>query len=701
MSDRDQDVIEEARERFKRCAEWENDSREAWKADMRFNYGDNSNNWQWSEAQYGARTRANRPCQTVNRVKQYTLHIINDSLQNKASIEIRAVGEGASFKSAEIMSGIVRHIEYISNAQDAYYQASHDQVISGIGYWRLEADYIDSQSDSFDQEIYIRQISESLSVYVDPDVPRNSAGLEAKFAFIFSDVDRKELEKDYPKATISSSTTVLNENDTDYRQIWAGKSKVRCVEYFRIVHDADTLHVLPDGQTMRESDADDVKLLRKLSVKSRELAIPKVEWFKIAGDSVLEKRTLVGRFVPIIRVCGTETIIDGQLDRRGLIRDLIGPQQSLNWYTSGGIEYVAMQTKSSWTAPAESIEGYETYWNTANTINHAVLPYKALDDEGNALPTPQRVDPPSYPAAFQEGRTAAIADMQLTSGMTEALMGDPGNERSGSGIAERQRASVNSTYAFPDRLANALRAAGQIIIEWLPHIYDTSRVLKILALDGTQQTIQVDPNHPQAHQDVPGLDSESISPQQVAAIFNPSVGTYDVVAEVGPQFSTRRQEAFNALSDIMAQNEGLASSVMDIWALTADFPYSDVLAERFRNMLPPQATGQVNPQVQELQGLLGQQHMAMIEQQEKIKRLESKALNESAQKEIDIQKARTDLLSVLGKLDPTGVIPLTREYISQLTGNQANALVAAHAIEQQELEIALKAMLPSGPDQPQ
>lgn len=689
------DVLAEARERFRRCATIENDAREAWKADMRFNYGDDINNDQWDSDLYSARNKMKRPCQTVNRTKQYTQHVINDSLQNKAAIKIRAVGDEATYKSAEIMEGIVRHIEYISNSQDAYFQASHDQVISGIGYWYLETDYIDGES--FDQEIYIRQIPDALSVYIDPEVKRNSAGEDAKFGFIFSDANKKELERDYPDVSFSTSATVLNEADQDYRHIYTGMDTVRVVQYFRMIDEPDTLHVLSDGSTMKESESADPKSLRRISMKSRDVKQSKCQWFKIAGDHVLEQRDLVWKFIPIVRVCGTETFIDGQLDRRGVVRDLRGPQKALNWYTSGGIEYVAMQTKSSWIASAESIEGYETYWNTSNTVNHAVLPYRALDEEGKPLLPPTRVDPPAYPAAFSDGRNAAIADMQLTSGMTDAQMGDNGNERSGAGIDARAKQAANSIYAFPERLANALAHTGRLIISAIPKIYDTPRTMKILAIDNTPTTIQVNPAAPTAHQDIQGADAESISPNQVAMIFNPSVGKYDVIATAGKQYSTARREAADALGDMMAQNEGLADKVMDIWASLQDFPTADILAQRFRNMLPPQATGMINPQVQQLQQAVQEAAMHNAQLDGKNKQLESKALAEATQKEIDIQKAKTEFLSVLFKADPEGGKAFARHQMSQMGGVSANILVAAQSIEEQELQSALSAMAPQTP----
>jgi hypothetical protein len=58
----------------------------------------------------------------------------------------------------------VRHIEYISDADVAYDTACDNQVTHGEGYWRILTDYEDE--DSFDQEIYIRRIRNSFSVYL-------------------------------------------------------------------------------------------------------------------------------------------------------------------------------------------------------------------------------------------------------------------------------------------------------------------------------------------------------------------------------------------------------------------------------------------------------------------------------------------------------------------------------------------------------
>jgi hypothetical protein len=73
---------------------------------------------------------------------QHCLQIINDGKQNKPGVNIRPVGDTASYEAAQIFQEVIRHIEYISNAENVYDNASEFQVYAGIGYWRIITDYV-------------------------------------------------------------------------------------------------------------------------------------------------------------------------------------------------------------------------------------------------------------------------------------------------------------------------------------------------------------------------------------------------------------------------------------------------------------------------------------------------------------------------------------------------------------------------------
>jgi hypothetical protein len=120
--------------------------------------------YQWDKWVIGDRMTNSRPCLTINKTQQHNLQIINDGKQNKPGVTIRPVGGDASFEAAQVFQEVVRHIEYISNAENVYDYAAQFQVNAGWGYWRVVIEPI--ADDSFDKEIFIRRIKDPRSVYI-------------------------------------------------------------------------------------------------------------------------------------------------------------------------------------------------------------------------------------------------------------------------------------------------------------------------------------------------------------------------------------------------------------------------------------------------------------------------------------------------------------------------------------------------------
>src|SRR6185503_15508478 len=160
-------IIAEAKQRFAYCEEWEGDARKGFIEDLKFANADPDNNWQWDDQLRTYRQDRRKPCLTINKTRQHNLQIINDAKQNKPGVNIRPVGDGATYDAAQTYEGVVRHIEYQSNAEAAYDTATSFQVQGGIGYWRVVTDYV--SNDSFDQEIFIKREKNPLQLFLDPD----------------------------------------------------------------------------------------------------------------------------------------------------------------------------------------------------------------------------------------------------------------------------------------------------------------------------------------------------------------------------------------------------------------------------------------------------------------------------------------------------------------------------------------------------
>lgn len=683
--DKDAAILRESRKRFNRCVDWEKSARALFESDIEFAEGDSDNLFQWPEA---VRTRMqdnDRALLTINKTKQHCLDIINDARQSRVAIKIRATGGGASAESAQVFAGVVRHIEYISNAAAAYQHALGFAVRGGIGYWRVVTDY--ANDDSFDQEVFIRPINDPLSVYLDPDIVQFD-GSDAGFGFVFTDSPKDEYEARHPdhkEATGPSS--IFNAAET-----WAREDQVRMAEYFRRVEVSDKLLAYddpdkpaqqgqqPSQKVVRASDLEPelVKQLLALpSTKSRPIRSHKVEWFKIVGDTIVERGDWPGIYIPIVRCVGEETVIKKTLDRKGQTRALKDPQRMFNYNAVGSVEFGALQSKTPYVGPADAIEGFTQDWENANKQNLAFLAYNHRDDEGNEIPAPRRQEPPTGAPVFIQGMNDAAEWMRMVSGQYQADMGAPSNERSGAAINARQRQGDNATFHFLDHQGIAIRYTGKILLDLIPKIYDTERVLEIMSENGVPSKVKIDPSpdNKEAFQKV------AEDRDEVVAIFNPKVGKYEVESDVGPAFATQRQEAWNAYVQILTQNKDLVHLIGDLAFKCADFPGADEIAERLKRMVPQQALqdgpspdlAAAQQQIQQMQALMQQLAQKLADKTAE----NSSASEKNAVSAYEAQTRRLAALKEALLADPEGLIGLVKQVIAEAEATSGPGLAPA------------------------
>lgn len=611
----DNEILLEAKKRFKICEEWESQARVWFDYDYKFANADSNNMYQWDNWVVGDRQQNNRPCLTINKTQQHNLQIINDGKQNKPGVNVRPVGDEASFEAAQVFQEVVRHIEYISSAENVYDNAATFQVNAGWGYWRVTVEKI---AGTFDKEIFIRRIKDPRSVYLDPNI-NEVDGSDAWFGFIFDDMPKDLYEAQFPRFKDVGNSAFNNEYPG-----WIQRDTVRVCEYFRKLQTPDKLvyFVLPETQEpigpIKWSELDKEGRDMFNSIKARENNLPEedrtyqeedelseqIEWYKIAGNRIIDRNTKwLGKYIPIVRLVGTETVIDGIWDCKGHTRALLDPQRIYNINSSANVEFGALQAKAPVVAAQAAVEGFEEYYKNLNVNNPAWVPFNHVDEDGNPIPPPTRMPPPQSSPAYVQQMEIAQNEMMMVSGQYQAQMGENENAKSGVAINARQRQGDRATYHFIDNQAIAIRFTGKILIDLIPKVYDTKRVMRIEAKDNTIMNVTIDPSADQALQKVDNPNGEIPTDNQqqiVSLIFNPSVGMYDVQSDTGPSFATRRQEAFNALTQIAAQNKEFMGIAGDILWKVADFPEAQVLAQRWRKVIPKNITGDgIDPAIEQ------------------------------------------------------------------------------------------------------
>ncbi len=658
-------IVEEAKRFYNRTAEWEVDARRRFIEDVKFANGDSDNGYQWPSSIRRKRDVDDRPCLTMNVVRQHNNQITNQAAQAKSRIKVLALGNGATAESAQIVRQLIRHVEYQSNAVDAYKVGREFQVDGGIGWWRLVTDY--ASPDTFDQEIYIRSLQDPLSVFMDPDCQELDCS-DGKKALIFDAmVPRDQFEEAYPEFSTEANISPLGV--TSIGDDLVEKDHVMIAEYFRKVPKADILvSFVFEGErvTIRKSKLPASVASEVLSdpmTKTRPVYDDEVEWYLIAGERIVDQTIWPGKFIPLVRCLGRQTIIEGRLDRKGHTRQMKSAQHMYNWNASNQVEFGATQGKTPWVGPARAIEEYEGVWNTANTVNHSYLPYNDVDDNNPDTPIapPQRVEPPNFAPLYEKGMETAFNQMMMTSGQWQNQMGMGGNERTGKAISERQEQSDTSVYHFQDNYEGALRYTARQLIDLFPKIYDTKRVLLIQADDGTDISLEIDPSLQQVYQ-------QEMNHQQVVIrrLFNPKLGDYQIAPDVGPDMASKRQQSVDAMTLILTQNPALTGIIGDLLLRAMDFDEAQEAAQRLRRMVPPQALGQgPSQEEQQLQQTVGLLQTNLAKSLDAHGKDRVRLVGKDQMRDIDAYEAETKRMAALSKMLPTDMSGL-EQIIKQL-----------------------------------
>jgi hypothetical protein len=630
------------------------DSRAAELDDLRFMAGSSDNSYQWPSDVLSSRASSQgmsinaRPCLTINKLPQHVRQVTNDQRQNRPTGKVIPSDDYADIEVAEVFNGMVRHIEYASDADVAYDTACDNQVTYGEGYIRLLTEYCDD--NTFDQDIRIGRVRNSFSVYMDPMI-QDPTGADAQWCFITQDVTKDEYERQFPDASVRSIQE-QGVGDPSLSQ-WLSQDTVRIAEYFYIKHEPGTLNLYPDGLTAVDGSREDkvARLLFGKPTRTRAVDRKTVKWIKTNGFEVLQEQDWPGKWIPVIRVVGNEFEIDGELHISGLIRNAKDAQRMYNYWTSQEAEMLALAPKAPFIGYGGQFEGYESQWKTANVNNWPYLEVNAdaTDGLGNPLPLPQRAPPPLAQTGLIQAKMGASDDIKSTTGQYDSSLGATSNERSGKAILAREKQGDTGTYHYIDNLARAIRHVTRQCIDLIPKIYDTARIARIIGMDGEVSMARIDPMQPE-----PVRKIEDEEGNVIEKIYNPSVGKYDVVAVTGPAYATKRQEAAESMSQVLQGNPALWQVAGDLFVKNMDWPGAQEMSERLRKTIDPKilADDDKSPelqaaekQIEEMGGMLQQMQGALKNVEQSIEAQEMRTKQFEAQvKAYDAETKRIGIM---------------------------------------------------------
>lgn len=657
QDDASAELLAEARSRLQVAVSAFSETREFELDDLRFYAGNSDNQFQWPSdvlASRGSSVSGNttinaRPTLTINKLPQHVRQVTNEQRMNRPGIKVIPSDDDAQEEMAEVFNGVIRHIEYISDADVAYDTACENQVVQGEGFIRLLTDYCDE--NTFDQDIKIGRIRNSFSVYMDP-MMQDPTGADAKWCFITEDITKQEYERLYPDAMPISSLQNAGVGDKSFAQ-WIGEHTVRIAEYFYYENESRKLNLYPGNQTAFDGTPEDqqLRVFFGKPIRSRMSEMRRVKWCKTNGYEILEKSDWAGKWIPVVRVIGNEFEIEGRVHISGLVRNAKDPQRMYNYWVSQEAEMLALAPKAPFIGYGGQFEGYEQQWKSANTQNWPYLEVNpdVTDGQGAPLPLPARAQPPMASSGLLQAKMGASEDIKASTGQYDASLGMTSNERSGKAILARQREGDVGTYHYVDNLARAIRHVGRQLVDLIPKIYDTERIARIIGEDGESETVKINPMQPTAVNKI--VDEEG---NVIDKIYNPAVGKYDVKVITGPGYATKRQEALESMAQLLQGNPQLWQVAGDLFVKNMDWPGADDLAARLARTIDPKilnaeededpalqaAKQQIEQMGQEMQQMY--QMLQNVQKSMEARDLQIKEFSARAKAATDEYKAETD-----------------------------------------------------------
>lgn len=587
---------------------------------------------QWPEQVRLDREREGRPCLTINRLPSFIRQVVNDSRMNTPQIKVKPVDDNADPDTAEIYSGLIRNIEYVSQADIAYDTALESAVTCGMGYFRICTDY--AGETEFAQDIFIKRVTNPLSVVFDA-YSESLDGADWRHAFLVEWIHKDEFRRRFGKRADPASFSGSVVDGLEFMHA----DMVRIAEFWEIVETPGKLLLLSDGSVLTEADylkphpalgmpvKDIMDSLGIGVARTRKTTMRSVKQ-RILGADVLEEEDWAGKHIPIVPVFGDEIFVDGRRYLKSLIRDAKDAQQMLNYWRTASTELVALAPKAPFIGPTGFAKTDAKKWNTANVKS---WPYIEFD---GAIP-PQRQPFAGPPAGALQEALNASDDIKSILGIYDASLGARSNETSGRAIMARQREGDVSTFHFVDNLAKSIAHAGRILVDLIPKIYDTERIVRVIGYDGETENV--------------GLKTQTTY-KGVERVFDLGVGKYDVAVDTGPSFTTQREEAATQMIELLRSFPAAAPVIGDLLAKNLNWPGADEIAKRLQAMLPPQIKAldqsdlppEALAKISQLENQLKQMSQAMQQGMGEFQKVVRELESLKADKAIDAAKVQVD-----------------------------------------------------------
>jgi hypothetical protein len=588
---------------------------------------------QWEESMINARGES-RPRVVVNLLEQHIQQVVNQNRQNRPGGKVSPVDNQADPDIAEIIEGLIRHIEYASNADRAYDTAIQYCITGALGYWGLDLDF--AGPDTLDQELKVVRCADPKLWMIDP-ASIEPDGADARWFMELKRFSREEFEDQFPN---SEAAMTDFSPPTDYAD-WIDNDGVWLCNYWEVKTKKRKLaRVSANGQSqdvfLDELDKEDQAAVEAEADAVRDVDYPHVCCYLINGLEVLDETVWPGTRIPRYPAYGNERYVQGQRRLKSLISDSLEPQRMLNYHESLNVEAIALAPTPKWLMPEGADEGHETDWSNPNKARNKVLHWRQTS-WGEAVPPVWQVFEPKS-QAMDIGAARAQEYIKSTTGQFDPSLGnvDPG-ARSGKAIQALQAQGANATSHFAASLIPGLTRMYRDIIEVLGQVYKPGQVVQIIGADQAQKVMQVGQTLGQNTHGGKSLDF--------------TTGRYDVTVSVGPSQQSQREEANEFAETLLQSPAGQNPQVAPkLTALITKLKQLGPIGDQIQELLDPKPKQNDPAQVQQQMQQMQQINEQLTQELHRVSQvIETKQIEQQGQ--VKLEDAKFEHALVLKKID--------------------------------------------------
>lgn len=648
---------------------------------------------QWEEDEKDMLITNNKVALTSNKLATLSNSLSGEQQQNTPQLQVTPMSN-CTEETAYFREIILKDIVFSTDSNTVYQVSGSQASIGGFGAFAVGTDYL--QEDSFDQDIVTSHFKDSTRAYWDIGA-ENISKIDGMYGGYISRITRQKFRELYGKqveekimtesgitATESEIALATQPEMTDDPFSWADDESITINDFFLRKFKKETIYKLSNGKTVNQEEMDDI-ISQSQSINDMESMLPaegieelnsvpeedveeelltlwsegeqirieekreikksRIMHYRIAGEFVLEESEFPSDDIPVIFV-DQKSYYDknGKQVCRSFFDDCVDTQRYINYLRTQSAYILKISRYDQFMGSKENVRGLDTERNWQDPTNiQGMLTY----DESPQGNKPEQIRPPELSQSLFQQYQLAIEDLYSSTGLYPTRMGQQGNEVSGEAINARTRQGSYVTQGAFTSVNRAIEAAGVIINQMIPKVYDSERVISLMTPDEGMKTITINKQ----------------SDEYGAFIENDiRKGTYQVRLKPGPSYEGQKQEALMSLQQVLQANPQAFNLIADLYAENLPLANSIELKNRLKTMVPPEIiqagkTGK-NPQEMgakqpspEEQAMQAEMQMKQQELQLKQQELQLKAKQMEIELQMQLQKLETERLEVAGKLE--------------------------------------------------